>query len=174
MDRWRMDQRGRSVRVTRITAIAVLCLLLSLLLVFGISRQLGRDDEVAVLGKLASNPTPRAAAGEGFETWVLVQNPGDRAVHVNLALNTGEGEKVIPELQDVEIAAGGRRSIPLHAYVHTYHVSTRVEATDGEVVCERAMYWNGRAGGHDSVGVTSPAPVWYLAEGATAGEFETW
>ncbi|MDY6795163.1 MAG: hypothetical protein SWK76_07770, partial [Actinomycetota bacterium] len=40
-------------------------------------------------------------------------------------------------------------------------------ARDGEVVCERAMYWNGRQGGHDSVGVTSPASQWYLAEGAT-------
>ena len=28
--------------------------------------------------------------------------------------------------------------------------------------------------GHASIGVTSPAPVWYLAEGCTAGDFDTW
>ncbi|RJP30889.1 MAG: hypothetical protein C4536_09140 [Actinobacteria bacterium] len=43
-----------------------------------------------------------------------------------------------------------------------------MQATDGEVVCERAMYWKDREGGHDSIGATAPAPVWYLAEGATS------
>ena len=31
-----------------------------------------------------------------------------------------------------------------------------------------------RAGGHDSIGVSSPATTWYLAEGSTGGTFETW
>ncbi|MDI6830227.1 MAG: DUF5719 family protein, partial [Actinomycetota bacterium] len=107
-----------------------------------------------------------ATAGE-FETWVLVQNPGQEPVHVDLVLNTEQGRTELPELTDLEIPAGSRRTFPLHAYVHTYEVSTLVRARDGEVVCERAMYWNGRQGGHDSVGVTSPASTWYLAEGAT-------
>ena len=36
------------------------------------------------------------------------------------------------------------------------------------------MYGNGRTWGHNSIGVTSPATTWYLAEGSTAGGFETW
>jgi hypothetical protein len=43
-----------------------------------------------------------------------------------------------------------------------------------ETVAERAMYWGDRTGGHDSIGVTTPATTWYLAEGCTAGGFETW
>ena len=36
------------------------------------------------------------------------------------------------------------------------------------------MYGNNRTWGHDSIGVTSPASTWYLAEGCTAGGTETW
>ncbi|RJP33359.1 MAG: hypothetical protein C4536_04335, partial [Actinobacteria bacterium] len=31
-----------------------------------------------------------------------------------------------------------------------------------------------RTWAHDSIGVTSPSTLWYLAEGCTAGDFETW
>ncbi|MDD3719522.1 MAG: hypothetical protein PHP28_12770, partial [Actinomycetota bacterium] len=58
-------------------------------------------------------------------------------------------------------------------YVTDYDVSTKVEAT-GAVICERAVYGGNRTWAHDSIGVTSPTRVWYLAEGATAGDFETW
>ncbi len=90
-------------------------------------------------------------------------------------LNTAEGEKVLPELQDLEIPAGSRRSIPLHAYVHTYHVSTRVEC-HGRRGGVRAGHVLERAAGRTRFGGGRPlaAPLWYLAEGATAGEFETW
>ncbi|MCG2796855.1 MAG: DUF5719 family protein, partial [Actinomycetia bacterium] len=54
-----------------------------------------------------------------------------------------------------------------------WDVSTKVTA-DHPVIAERAMYWNNRTGGHDSIGVTAPSSVWYLAEGSTNGGFETW
>ncbi|NPV60915.1 MAG: hypothetical protein HPY75_14790, partial [Actinobacteria bacterium] len=40
-------------------------------------------------------------------------------------------------------------------YVTSFHVSTLVES-DRPVVAERAVYWNGRTGGHDSIGVPLP------------------
>ncbi|MDY6793934.1 MAG: hypothetical protein SWK76_01435, partial [Actinomycetota bacterium] len=54
-------------------------------------------------------------------------------------------------------------------------VSTKV-SSDKPVVAERAVYftYDGKSGGHDSVGVTSAADTWYLAEGYTGGEFDTW
>jgi len=52
-------------------------------------------------------------------------------------------------------------------------VSTRV-TSDRPVVAERAMYGNNRTWGHDSIGVGEPRAIWYLAEGSTAGGFETW
>jgi subtilisin family serine protease len=111
-----------------------------------------------------------ATAG-GFETWVLVQNPGDAAVDIDMRLQTESGE--VPGPRDT-IPARTRRSYNLEKYVNTYNVSTKVTSSGGGVVCERAMYGGNRAWGHDSIGVTSPATTWYLAEGATAGGFETW
>ena len=81
------------------------------------------------------------ATDGGFETWVLVQNPGAAPAHVDFTLNTDAGEVKPPELQGVEIPAGSRRSFNLGNYVTSYNVSTKVESSDGLVICERAMYW---------------------------------
>jgi hypothetical protein len=93
----------------------------------------------------------------GFETWVLVQNPVDVPVHVDFTLNTDTGAQTPPDLQGVEIPASSRRSFNIGNYVTTFDVSTRVDCVDGEVICERAMYWTPdgsatRALGHDSIG----------------------
>ncbi len=50
-------------------------------------------------------------------------------------------------------------------------VSVRV-SSDLPVITERAMYWNDRSGGHDSIGATTPSRTWYLAEGTTAWGYE--
>jgi hypothetical protein len=42
------------------------------------------------------------------------------------------------------------------------------------VIAERAMYGGNKTWAHDSIGVTTPGPTWYLAEGCTGGDFETW
>jgi hypothetical protein len=141
-------------------------------------RELGHDS----VGVTSPAPTWYMAEGAtdgGFETWVLVQNPGAAAVHVDFTLNTGAGEQKPLDLQGVKIPAGSRSSFNLGKWVTDYDVSTKVACSDGQVICERAMYWTppgqaNRALGHDSVGVTSPAPTWYMAEGATTGGFETW
>ncbi len=55
-------------------------------------------------------------------------------------------------------------------------VSVRVEA-EQPVVAERPMYFNyagAWAGGHDSLGATSPATEWYFAEGCTRPGFHTY
>jgi len=142
------------------------------------SRELGHDS----IG--VNSPTPywylaEGATDGGFETWVLVQNPWTGPAHVDFTLNTDAGEVKPPELQGVEIPAGSRRSFNLGNYVTTFNVSTKVESPDSLVICERAMYWTPegrphRVLGHDSRGVNLPSPVWYLAEGATDGGFETW
>jgi len=95
----------------------------------------------------------------GFETWVLVQNPGPTPVHVSFTLNTDQGEKKPADLQNVEIKAGSRRSFNLGDFVKTYEVSTKVTCSDGLVICERAMYWrpgpdSPRVLGHDSIGIS--------------------
>ena len=62
-----------------------------------------------------------------------------------------------------------------------WSVSTVVES-DVPVAAERAIYWNAsdtrRQAASDSIGASSPAREWYLAEGSTkadaSGVLETW
>ncbi len=48
--------------------------------------------------------------------------------------------------------------------------------SDRPLVAERAMYFDyyGRAGGSCSMGATGTAATWYLPEGYTGGDFDTW
>ncbi|MFQ6014799.1 MAG: hypothetical protein ACE5NP_05090, partial [Anaerolineae bacterium] len=48
---------------------------------------------------------------------------------------------------------------------------TRLVA-DRPIIVERAMYFSN--GGHNTIGVTAPSTVWYLAEGYTGGGFGTY
>ena len=109
--------------------------------------------------------------GGDFETWVLVQNPGDEAANVEITYMTDSGVVKGPEFS---LGAGRRESVNVADTVPgTWEVSTKVESSV-PVVAERAVYWNGRRGGSESIGVSELAGTWYLAEGCTGGGFETW
>ncbi len=112
-----------------------------------------------------------ATAGD-FETYVLVQNPNAGPVTVDVNFMTGAGPK--PGPQDFPIPANSRVTFKANDYVTDFNVSTMVTSVGGGVICERSMYGNNRTWAHDSIGVTDPAFQWYLAEGATAGDFETY
>jgi hypothetical protein len=121
-------------------------------------------------------PAPSWYLAEGctagdFETWVLVQNPGENTADIAMDFQTDTGQ--VPGPRET-IPANSRRSYNIGEYVNTYNVSTRVTSSGGDIICERAMYGGNRTWAHDSIGVTAPALLWYLAEGCTAGDFETW
>ena len=109
----------------------------------------------------------------GMETWLLVQNPYATSAHVDITFQTGSGEVAPPDLQGVEIPAMSRRTFPVNNYVTDFNVSTYVQAQDGLVVCERAMYGDNRTWAHDSIGSSALGLDWYLAEGSTDGGMET-
>ena len=116
----------------------------------------------------------------GFETWVLVQNPGDISADVQFTFMTDKGSKVGPLLN---VPAGTRTSMNVADYVpDTWSVSTKL-SSDQPVIAERSVYWDAtgcfRQAATDSIGVTAPALEWYLAEGCTGDDgagsvFETW
>jgi serine protease len=134
------------------------------------NRQGGHDS----IGVTASSTTWYLAEGTtngGFETWVLVMNPGDLQAVAQVTYMTPAGEKPGPTLA---LAPGTRRSISVADTVpNEWSVSTTV-TSDVPVIAERAVYWNHRIEGHESIGATVPAKTWYLAEGSTNGGFETW
>ena len=133
------------------------------------------DHHVVVSYEKAENTwyLPEGCTLDGFETWVLVANPGPTPAKVNLAFDTGAGEVVRPELQDLTVPARSRSSFPLSPYIQSYDVATRV-ISGSEVVCERATYGPGSLWATESVGVTRTSDAWYLAEGCTGTGFETW
>jgi C1A family cysteine protease len=109
--------------------------------------------------------------GENFETWVLVQNPGRNPANVNITYMTPQGKTAE---QAVTLPPNSRQTFNVADKVPgAWEVSTRV-ASDQPVIAERSMYGNGRKWGSDSLGVRTPSRTWYLAEGSTAGTFETW
>jgi len=125
------------------------------------------------IGVTAASKTWYLAEGStafGFETWVLIQNPGTAAANVDVTYMTSKG---IVKKPTFPVAAGQRYTIDVGKDVGFCDVSAKVES-DQDIICERSMYWDSRRGGHDSVGVTSPSKKWYLAEGSTAWGFTTY
>ncbi|NPV59119.1 MAG: hypothetical protein HPY75_05590 [Actinobacteria bacterium] len=90
--------------------------------------------------------------GGDYETWVLVQNPNHNEVSVDLTFMTSSGPIAGP--QDFVIPGNSRQSFNVNSYVVDFNVSTKVESTGGNVVCERAMYGGNKTWAHDSVGYT--------------------
>lgn len=105
-----------------------------------------------------------------FQTWVLLLNPNPQPAQVMLRFMREDGSVVQhPEL----VPPMGRRSV----YVNTLFVAsgfaTQVTA-DQPVVVERAMYFDGGQGGHDTLATPAPSKTWYLAAGGSRGGFDTW
>ncbi len=138
-------------------------------------RRVGHDS-IGVVNPASTWYLAEGVTTGGWETWVLVQNPNPGPVDVDVVFQTDSGQVQGPQ---EALAPNSRKSYLVDAWVDTYDVSTLVNSYMGDVICERAVYYTPdgsavRELGHDSIGVVSPSRIWYLAEGATAGGFETW
>jgi len=89
----------------------------------------------------------------GFESWILGAEPDNSDADIQLTYMTPEGEEAgtvpLHFLQTPGIASTWQTSC------RTMDVSTVVTAKFAGR-CGEAVYWNGRKGAHDSVGVTAP------------------
>jgi hypothetical protein len=103
-----------------------------------------------------------------FDLWLLIQNPNVTAVTARVTYMMGDGSQ---HMQQVWLPPISRRSIFVNQVVPNAEVSMKVEA-DALVFAERAMYFG--HDGHSSAGVAAPSTRWYLAEGNTRGDFDTW
>jgi len=112
--------------------------------------------------------------GKGFDTYVLIENPGGTNASVRLDYLV-PGGKVITTRE--EIGPRTRKTIHVDEVpgLEATDVSVAVSSSV-PVVAERSMYFNyfGITEGSNSVGVTSPASQWYMAEGFTAQGFDTY
>jgi serine protease len=107
----------------------------------------------------------------GFETYLLIQNPTNARTTVSVTYLTAAGPVEKPAFT---IDANSRYSINVaddNDILPSKEMSFKVVA-DQRVIAERSMYWDGRRGGHDSIGTDMPAQNWYLAEGSTDWGYE--
>ncbi|MBU4174623.1 MAG: VCBS repeat-containing protein [Actinobacteria bacterium] len=111
---------------------------------------------------------------EEYDTWILVQNPGDQTALVMVTFMKGDGTT---QQVGLEMAPKSRHSVHADEVpgFESCEVSTMVES-NRSVIAERSMYFNyqGKTGGHNSIGVTEPSGTWYLAEGCTGWGFDTY
>jgi hypothetical protein len=113
--------------------------------------------------------------GGDFDTWILIQNPNKVETTAHLRFFTPQGE---PISMDVKLKKEARFSLLLNNVpgLEKQEVATEV-ICDGEgVVAERAMYFNyyGKAGGHATIGADSTSYSWFMPEGYTGGDFDTY
>lgn len=107
---------------------------------------------------------------EGFDTYILVENPtGDEALIQATFMKPG-GETVT---KDYRLKSSSRFTIEADRIegLSSTEFSTLIRSTNGTgIVCERAIYFSYRdkwSGGHDALGVNQPSATWYFAEGYT-------
>ena len=115
--------------------------------------------------------------GEEFESWVLIQNPNEEQALTRVTFMIPGGEVIY--IMDPVLPPHSRYTIRVDDILglEATEFATSVEVTNNvPVVCERAMYFNydGKSGGHDTIGATETSTEWYLAEGYTGGEFDTY
>ncbi|MFH1150881.1 MAG: hypothetical protein V1748_10460 [Actinomycetota bacterium] len=105
---------------------------------------------------------PEGSTKWGFETWLLIQNPNSTEASCDVTyMIEGEGPKTVTHA----VPANSRESYSMREDAGYKDASIKV-ASDIPVIPERAMYRNNRREGHDSIGTTTPATDYYLAEGA--------
>lgn len=126
-----------------------------------------------------TNPTWYLAEGSsawGFDTYVTIMNPNPSAVTARVTYMTGRGMETRP---DIRLPAESQTVINPRNDLGPTDFSTRVDCVEGKAIAaDRRMIWTGRGApsqeGHASLGVSTPAKTWYLAEGSSAWGFETW
>lgn len=144
------------------------------------ARGYGAHAESSVAGPASTWYLAEGATHSGFALYYLVQNPNNDAVTVDI-------EWLLPPsflppsgfqpVHHVYVPARSRGTVHVNLVygLSNTDVSAIVRAPAYRpVIVERAMYQSRTRwfeSGHDSVGVTSPQPSWFFAEGATHSGF---
>ncbi len=111
---------------------------------------------------------------ESFDTYILLCNPSGSSATARLTYMLRDGRQVAEQRK---LKAYSRSTVRVDDTLLNEEFSTKVEALEGTVVAERSMYFKylGRfSGGHSSPGAPAPARDWFLAEGCTAYDFDTY
>ncbi|MCG2820069.1 MAG: hypothetical protein L6433_13930 [Actinomycetia bacterium] len=110
----------------------------------------------------------------GFEEWITIQNPNNEDAKLKFKYMTSTGE-IIEKEKEVPKRSRHTVDVPLDAGKGK-DISVEI-ASDVPVVCERPMYFNYKGkwrGGSNVMGATTLSDTFYIAEGATIENFDTY
>jgi cysteinyl-tRNA synthetase, unknown class len=134
-----------------------------------------------VVGATATSSTYYFAEGTSrpnFDPYICIQNPSDGDAAVTITYMKGDDTNATSTLT---VPGRSRSTVSPRATLGTgddaaHDFSARVECTNGQgIIAERPMYFNYNgvwSGGHDVVGATAPAFVFYFAEGTCRPGFD--
>ncbi|HEV7664320.1 MAG TPA: S8 family peptidase [Chloroflexota bacterium] len=108
------------------------------------------------------------ASRAGFDTWLLVENPGNNPATVKVSFMTEAGTVIN---QPLFVLPHSRTSLYTDPLVPNSVYGMRIDS-DEPIVAERAVYFDTGRAGYDASAVAAPATEWFLPEGGTAGSFE--
>jgi lysophospholipase L1-like esterase len=118
------------------------------------------------------------AANDFFDEDIVIGNPNATAAQVEITLLPQGGAAITVPVFTIGASSrftfSVRPALPTAAGASVSAIVKSVGQSPVPLVVERTMTWafGQRRGGHNSPGVLSTAPTWYLAEGTT-GFFET-
>lgn len=109
-------------------------------------------------------------SGYGFETWLLVQNPGDvdSTCTITYMIEGGTPKSVIKK-----VPGRSRQSFNMAGDIGAQSSAMSI-SSDVPVIVERSMYRDNRREGHETVAAAGASTDYYLAEGTTAWGFTTY
>ncbi|MBU4234695.1 MAG: exo-alpha-sialidase [Proteobacteria bacterium] len=110
----------------------------------------------------------------GFEEWITIQNPNNEDAKLKFKYMTSTGE-IIEKDKDVSKRSRYTVDVPMDAGKGK-DISVEI-TSDLPVVCERPMYFNYKgkwAGGTDVMGAITLSDTFYIAEGTTIENFDTY
>jgi len=95
---------------------------------------------------------PDGQTSEGRETWTLVQNPNSTAVSVEITYltPTGTGNATFTDT----VPANSRKTYNMAAKIRNSRAAIKVvsKTAGKKIIVERAMYWNNRGAGTETLG----------------------
>jgi hypothetical protein len=130
----------------------------------------GAHCSVGVTGPAKQWYLPEGSSQWGFECWLLLQNPNTKPANCTVTYMI---EGVGPRNVTHQVPANSRQSYSMADDIGAGDASIKV-TSDLPVIPERSMYRNNRREGHDSIGTTTPAANYYLAEGTSGYGFTTY
>lgn len=143
----------------------------------GFGKEYGEHSSVGVTAPAKKWYLPEGSSAWGFECWLLLQNPNPAPANCTVTYMIEGGA---PAVKAKTIPANSRRSFNMKDDIGEHDASIMVESDVG-VIPERSMSRaapgaapGNRREGHDSIGTTTPATDYYLAEGTTAWGFTTY